>query len=174
MTDQMLPQFSTDDNGLMHFTFNGTEVRVGLLDNGEPYFVAADLAKVLHLTNIRPLMSRIKDTHKGVTNVYTPSGVQQMAVVDEPGLYKLIFSSRAEKAEELQDLVFEKILPAIRKQGAYISPSISDEQLSALTQEIDRLRALDKFQKQMLASAETARRALMGGSWADYSDPDKD
>lgn len=64
--------------------------------------------------------------------------------VYEPGVYQLIFSSSLatispEKVERFQRWVFEEVLPAIRKEGAYISPDINKEQAATAKQQLDRI-----------------------------------
>ncbi|MDD2865540.1 MAG: BRO family protein, partial [Methylococcales bacterium] len=64
---------------------------------------------------------------------------QQVRVLDEPNLYRLIFGSTLESAKRFQDWVFEEVLPSIRKTGKYEVPNkeinhLSPEMLSALRQ----------------------------------------
>jgi prophage antirepressor-like protein len=57
--------------------------------------------------------------------------------VTEPGFYQLVFKSKTDIAEKFRDWVFEEVLPAIRKDGGYISPSATKEQLEALQKQVD-------------------------------------
>src|SRR5208337_2536426 len=86
-------RISAENVSLMEFSFNGQRVRPVLLD-GETWFVAADVCAVLEHSNSRVALSRLDDDEKGVTSVYTPGGVQEMNIINESGLYALIFSSR--------------------------------------------------------------------------------
>ena len=65
------------------------EVRVVMKD-GIPHFVAADIARVLEIQNIRQNLANLDEDEKSVCNIYTPGGYQQMTVVTESGLYALI------------------------------------------------------------------------------------
>ena len=86
------------------------------------WFVAADIAKVLDLTNIRKNLADFPNDEKGVTTIYTLGGPQKMSIVSEPGFYRLIFMSRKPEAEKFKRWVFHDVLPSIRKHGYYISP----------------------------------------------------
>jgi len=175
MTNQMLPQFTTDDNGFIHFSLGDIEIRAGLLDNGDPYFIASDAANATGVSNVSDALKRLDDDEKDEIDLIDAIGRhQKIAVVTEPGLYKLILSSRKKEFNHIKRWITHDVLPAIRKQGAYVSPSITDEQLTALQQEIGRQQEQIHFLKQVNASAEVARRLLMGKRWSDYSDPDPD
>jgi prophage antirepressor-like protein len=103
------------------FNYQNTEVRT-VIKNNEPWFVAKDICDVLELENSRQALSRISDKHKGVSINDTLGGNQELAIIDEPGLYKLIFTSRKKEAEQFQDWVYEEVLPSIRKTGQYGTP----------------------------------------------------
>lgn len=108
------------------------EVRVVMI-NGEPWWVAADVCQVLELGNPRSSLALLDDDEKGVHTVDTPGGPQQMAVINEPGLYSLILRSRKPEAKEVKRWVTHEILPAIRKHGGYIAApaDVSPEELMA-------------------------------------------
>ena len=99
------------------------EVRVVMID-GEPWFVAADVARVLEIQNVRQNLADFDDDEKGVCNIYTPGGEQSMLVVNEPGLYRLIFASRKPEAKKFQRWVYHEVLPSIRKTGTYSVVSV--------------------------------------------------
>jgi prophage antirepressor-like protein len=106
-------------NGLIPFDFRGSKVRVVELD-GEPWFVAADVCFVLGYSNGRDAVAKhVRDTQKGVSRIATPSGDQQMTVVNEGGLYRLLMRARTVLADDFQDWVTDEVLPTIRKTGGY-------------------------------------------------------
>lgn len=74
-------------------------------------------------------------------------------IVTEPGLYRLIFQSKAEAAERYQDWFFDEVLPSIHQYGGYISPTASQEQ-------VDRLIAENRALKQGLDDARQVNRWL--------------
>lgn len=53
----------------------------------------------------------------------TPSGTQQMTIINESGLYSLILSSKLEKAKAFKHWVTSEVLPALRKTGGYVVPN---------------------------------------------------
>lgn len=88
--------------------------------NGEPWFVGKDVAVALGYKNPnKALCDHIKAHQKGVTKWNTPGGVQDIVIINEPGLYRLISHSTLEAAERFQDWIYEEVLPAIRKTGSY-------------------------------------------------------
>ena len=68
------------------------------------------------------IVTNVDETDKGVHSVDTPSGTQQMTIINESGLYSLILSSKLEKAKRFKHWVTSEVLPCIRKHGGYIVP----------------------------------------------------
>ena len=90
--------------------------------NNEPYFVGKDVAIALGYE--RPTdaaRKHIDPEDRGVAKIETPSGTQEMTVINESGLYSLILSSKLPKAKEFKRWVTAEILPAIRKTGGYVN-----------------------------------------------------
>jgi prophage antirepressor-like protein len=100
------------------FTFEAHEVRT-IFRNNEIWFVATDVCKVLGLTNPSQSLSRLDPDAKGIISNETPGGQQEMTVVNEFGLYMLVFSSRKAKARIFTRWVTHEVLPSIRKTGRY-------------------------------------------------------
>lgn len=102
------------------FTFNpaNAPIRVQVI-NQEPWFVAKDVCDALTIGNSRDAISRLNDDEKRVSAVPTPSGEQPMNIVNESGLYNLIFQSRKPEAKAFRKWVTSEVLPAIRKTGRY-------------------------------------------------------
>ena len=103
------------------FNYSGVEVRTIIKDD-EPWFVAKDVCDVLEIGNVSKALERIPTRMKGITTSDTLGGKQEFLTVSEPGLYRLIFTSRKEEAEQFQDWVCEEVLPSIRKTGQYATP----------------------------------------------------
>ena len=104
------------------------EVRSVMIE-GEPWFMLADVCRVLDITNSRKAKTRLNT--KGVTSSYilTNGGNQKADFVDESNLYKLVFQSRKPQAERFADWVTGEVLPSIRKHGAYLTPDKVEEVL---------------------------------------------
>ena len=91
--------------------------------NGDPWFVGKDVAAALGFTNPRDAIStHVFDEDKGVESIDTIGGKQKMTVINESGLYALVFGSRLKSAQRFKHWVTSEVLPAIRKTGSYQAP----------------------------------------------------
>lgn len=119
------------------FNFKGQPVRTVSI-NDEPYFVGKDVA--MNLKYHQPadaIRNHVQSEDKGVYKLSTPGGKQSMTVINESGLYDLIFdASRQSKSSEVRDnarkfrhWVTSEVLPAIRKHGAYMTPQTIEKAL---------------------------------------------
>lgn len=106
---------STD---LMPFNYEGQQVRTVVID-GNPEFVAADVCRVLDHSNPSAAVAGLDEDERGLRNVETPSGEQNMVTVTEPGLYSLIIRSRKPEAKAFRRWIIHEVLPTIRKTGSY-------------------------------------------------------
>ena len=103
------------------FEFKGCEVRT-IIRDGEPWFVAKDVCEVLGISKYRDVVGNMDEDERESMIVDTPGGKQNMLVVNEPGLYRLIFSSTKEEAKIFKRWVFHEVLPSIRRTGTYSLP----------------------------------------------------
>ena len=104
-------------SNVIPFNFNSIQVRVVEIDN-EPWFVAKDVAEALGYKRPKDAISQ----HcKGAVKhrLLTAGGLQELTIIPESDMYRLTFGSKLPKAEAFVDLVTERILPSIRKTGAY-------------------------------------------------------
>lgn len=108
-------------NEITPFDFKGHPVRVVTQDNGDPLWVAKDVALVLGYRMASDMTRNIRDRHKGTQIVRTPSGEQEVTVITEAGLYAAVLKSRVSAAVEFQDWVTDEVLPSIRRHGAYMT-----------------------------------------------------
>ena len=94
-----------------------------LVLNGEPWFVGKDVAMALGYGEGKSLANavakHVDKEDKGVTELMTPGGKQNMVIINESGLYALIFGSKLESAKRFKHWVTSEVLPAIRKTGSY-------------------------------------------------------
>ncbi|GBR58945.1 prophage antirepressor [Acetobacter senegalensis DSM 18889] len=116
-------------SNIIPFNFEDHAVRV-ITRDGEPWFVLADVCDVLEHTNSRVVADRLEDDERGVSNVYTLGGPQDMSIINESGLYNLIFTSRKPEAKRFRKWVTGEVLPAIRKTGSYALPTDKQEWFS--------------------------------------------
>lgn len=94
----------------------------GVTIDGEPWIVGNDVAKALGYSNPRDALGRhVESEDKRASCFPTPSGKQEMTVINESGLYSLIMSSKLPDAKKFKRWVTAEVLPSIRKNGGYIA-----------------------------------------------------
>ena len=91
------------------------------IQNGEPWFVAADVCKALDIENNRKATNRLDDDEKGVTSSDTLGGKQKLTIVNEAGLYSLVLGSRKPEAKAFKRWITHEVLPTIRRTGGYVN-----------------------------------------------------
>lgn len=95
------------------------KVRV-IEQNGVPWFVGKDAAEILGYKNTRvALQDNVDEEDKGVTKVTTSGGAQEAVIINESGLYALIFGSKLENAKSFRRWVTSEVLPTLRQTGTY-------------------------------------------------------
>ena len=103
------------------------EVRTIKGENNTPWFVGNDVAKALGYKNFRDALSRhVDEEDKGVVKHDTLGGSQNLAIINESGLYSLVLSSKLPQAKAFKRWVTSEVLPAIRKDGGYIATKADD------------------------------------------------
>ncbi|MBC2458151.1 toxin-antitoxin system, toxin component, Bro family protein [Clostridium beijerinckii] len=97
------------------------ELKIMLINN-EPCFIGKEVAAALGYSNTRKaLIDHVDSEDKVVTKCDTPGGAQEMTIINESGLYSLIFGSKLEKAKQFKKWVTNEVLPTIRKTGGYVN-----------------------------------------------------
>lgn len=123
--------------------------------DGEPWLVGKDVAEALGYKNTRQaIATNVDEEDRGVHSVDTPSGVQEMTVINESGMYSLVLSSKLPTAKKFKRWVTSEVLPSIRRTGGYILPRDYPSALRALADSEERRMALEvenAQQRQMLA-----------------------
>lgn len=136
---------------IQHFNFNGQQLRSMLID-GEPWFVAADVARVLEYRTASDVFRGIDEEEKGYEKVHTPGGLQTMTVVSESGLYTAIVRANAPRAKPFRRWVTSDVLPTIRKTGQYQAPQGQTLEQRSLAVIQDLLARVDEQQAQLEAA----------------------
>ena len=166
-------------------TFNNPEfgaVRTTTI-NDEPYFVGKDVAIALGYE--RPTdaaRKNIDPEDRGVAKIETPSGTQEMTVINESGLYSLILSSKLPTAKKYKRWITHDVIPTIRKTGGYVNDTaqfvdyyfgqLEPNQKQALTMMFDESKRMsDQLKEQapkvLFANAvETAHTSILVGDLA--------
>lgn len=104
------------------------EIRV-LEINNEPWFVGKDVAEVLEYKNTRDaLRNHVHEDDKAGVDIFDGSQNRNMTVINESGVYALIFGSRKESAKNFKRWVTSEVLPQIRRTGGYIPISQEDDE----------------------------------------------
>lgn len=100
------------------------EIRVMLIDD-DPWFVGKDIAVALgYKDTVNALKAHVDEQDKRGWRITTPSGEQQATIINESGLYSLIFSSKLESAQRFKHWVTHEVLPSIRKHGMYMTDNL--------------------------------------------------
>lgn len=153
---------NTPCTSLQMFQFDnvatGASISLNALAKDEQvWFVASDVCKALglHPTATR----RLEEDEKGLHKTQTLGGLQQVVIINESGLYSLIFSSNKEQARAFRRWVTSQVIPSIRKHGGYINGQealgAEDQQatLQVIQQEAERTRAKHYEEKEARSEA---------------------
>ena len=132
--------------------FNSKEfgdIRTVTIDN-EPWFVGKDVAEALEYNEPHKAIARhISDDDRMKHPVTDSTGRNQDTwIINESGLYALIFGSKLESAKRFKHWVTSEVLPAIRKTGSYQNPMTTDQKIQLLAQGnvelTEKINAIDK------------------------------
>lgn len=115
-------------NSVIPFSFNSNEVRTILKDDAV-WFVASDIAKALDYAVAKDLVRMLDEDERGGHIVPTPSGDQEMTIINESGLYHALIKSRKPEAKPFRKWVTGEVLPTIRKTGSYTAPERKTKQV---------------------------------------------
>lgn len=143
--------------------FNSDEfgsVRTIIID-GEPWFAGKDVAASLGYKDTSDALKKHVAEEDKLTRCFTDSGQnRQMYVINESGLYSLIFGSKLESAQKFKHWVTSEILPSIRKNGIYATDNVIDNILNNPDFGIELLTKL-KEERAARVEAEKTNAILM-------------
>lgn len=119
--------------------------------DGEAWFVGKDVAEALGYVNPqKAIRTHVLEEDKGVNEMDTPSGKQTLIIINESGLYALIFGSKLESAKKFKKWVTSEVLPAIRKNGSYSMPISTNDKIMLLAQgHMELQQEVDSIKKDM-------------------------
>lgn len=137
--------------------------------NGEPWLVGKDVARALGYKDAtKAARERVDAEDRGVAKMDTPSGQQEMTIINESGVYSLVLGSKLPGAKKFKRWVTSEVLPSIRKNGMYLLPkdypsalralADSEEQRMALEASNATLAAENERQAQVIAEFEPIRQ----------------
>lgn len=130
--------------------------------NHDPWFVGKDVAEALgYAETAKAIRTHVDDDDKGVSILDTPGGKQEVVIINESGVYSLVFSSKLPTAKKFKHWVTSEVLPAIRKTGGYIAGAaqMTDAEIMAKALEIGQrtIKAQKERIEALEAHAEEAR-----------------
>lgn len=114
-------------NELRIFNFNHNDVRV-IEKNNETWFCLKDVCNILDIKNATDVSKRLNQN--GLTRYNLGSRSGETNFINESNLYKVIFQSRKEEAEQFTEYVTGTILPTVRKHGAYMNEQTLEQALT--------------------------------------------
>jgi prophage antirepressor-like protein len=115
-------------SNLIPFHFESSLVRVVMIA-GNPWWVAADVCKVLEIQNATDMLKRLDDDERQLVDFttldsnYPATGNRMVNLINEYGLYSLVLGSRKAEAKPFKRWITHEVIPSIRKTGGYQSPS---------------------------------------------------
>lgn len=148
-------------------------IRAFLAEDGQPWFVAKDVCAALDIQ--ATAASRLDEDEKGLRLTQTPGGNQQVLCVTESGFYRLVLRSRKPEAKAFQRWVTHEVLPALRRDGAYVAASATDDEdilIARALKAVDRrLREANAENDRLKAENRELRgKASLYDAWVDDAD----
>lgn len=144
---------------LQTFNFEAQEVRT-VIKNNEPWFVGKDVADILEYARADNAVRAHVDEEDKLTHQISASGqMRNMTIVNESGLYALIFGSKLPKAKAFKRWVTKEVLPSIRKHGMYATENTIEQMLNDPDTAIQLLETIKQ---------ERAEKALLEQQIAEY------
>ncbi len=110
---------------LQAFDFETTPVRT-LLRDDQPWFIGKDVCAALEIKNHKDALGRLDDDERAEVGIADPSGTKYPTIISEPGIYRLVFTSRTDAAERFKRWLAHEVLPALRRTGTYTAPVRQD------------------------------------------------
>lgn len=98
--------------------------------NGEPWFVARDVASALGYVDTTQAIRMHCEKAKDFRGVEMTATATPMKIIPEEDVYALIFGSHLESAKQFRRWICDEVLPAIRKHGGYLTPAKLEEALT--------------------------------------------
>lgn len=148
-------------SNIIPFDFRSNSIRVVEDGNGEPWFVLADICRVLEIKNPTQVAERLDDDEK--SNPMSDIGLRRdQLLINESGLYSVILRSDKPEAKPFKKWVTSEVLPSIRKTGGYSAPNVA---------EVKPLIEANKLFKSNLIVAKTVfkgNQALLSANQATY------
>lgn len=151
-------------NGIQVFNYQDKQIRT-IEKDGELWWVLKDVCMVLGIANPRNISVRLDEDEKGVHQIDTLGGKQEVTIINESGLYNVILRSDKPQAKPFRKWVTSEVIPSIRKHGAYMTSDtlkqvlLNPDTIIQLCQQIkseqEKNYKLSEENKQLLPKAES-------------------
>lgn len=129
------------NNVINFFSYQQKQVRV-IIKDGEPWWVAKDVCDILEINNSRQAITRLDEDEKNTVIINDgTSGNPNKTIINEPGLYTLILTSRKPEAKEFKRWITHEVIPSIRKTGKY---NINNNKITPLDAFKQLIKVLDE------------------------------
>lgn len=109
------------------FPFEADDVRTAIAEDGQVWFCAKDVCAVLNLTWSGSTLQKVPKKWVCMLRYDMEDQARDVAFVNEPGVFKLIFRSTKPEAERFANWVCEEVLPTLRKHGKFGSLTANEE-----------------------------------------------
>lgn len=141
LTVQPVEEAEMAENNIIPFTFEMQDIRAVERD-GEPWFVLADVCRILEHTNPSQAASRLDEDERNTLTINDGNrGNPNVTIINESGLYSLIMTSRTPNAKRFKKWVTSEVLPSIRKTGSYaLAARQAPDELDAIQAMVDAIR----------------------------------
>lgn len=116
--------------------YQNNQIRI-LEINKEPWWILADVCRILDLSNPSKVSQRLDDDEKANCELGLPGG--ETNIINESGLYSVILRSDKPQAKQFKRWVTHEVLPSIRETGSYRTLQASVSDLDSLSRRIDVL-----------------------------------
>lgn len=135
------------------------EIRIMLIDD-DPWFVGKDIAAALgYKDTVNALKAHVDEQDKAGWRITTQFGEKETTIINESGLYSLIFSSKLESAQRFKHWVTHEVLPSIRKHGMYMTDNLLETAIANPDFVIGLIQNM-KAEKEKNAALQTQNKQL--------------
>lgn len=147
------------ENGLQVFTNEQFGQIRTINQNGEPWFVGKDVADILgYKDTVNALKAHVDDEDKARWQIATQFGDKEATVINESGLYSLVFASKLPAAKQFKHWVTSEVLPTLRKHQVYATPEMAEKIINDPDVMIRVLQEI-KTERERRIAAEAKNRA---------------
>ncbi len=118
------------ENNIIPFIFEDSPVRAVLDEQGEPWFVAQDICRILGIANPAQATEYLDNDETRICKTYMNAGEREVITISKSGLYTLMIRSNKAQAKPFRRWVTHEVLPSLEKTGKY-SMKITEEDIVA-------------------------------------------